>query len=72
MICGKIAVRYKFYLKNCARADYDNLIKVTQDIIVKKGWIEDDRKIYRAIIEKYPTKKDERIEVELKEIDLTD
>ena len=38
--------------------DYDNLIKPLQDILVKKGYIDDDRKIIEAHVYKYPALKD--------------
>lgn len=52
---GKIEVRYGFYLKNHSRTDNDNLVKPIQDILVKAGYIKDDRYIYRTVIEKYPS-----------------
>ena len=57
MIKGEIEVEYKFYLKNHGKADYDNYIKIVQDLIVKCGYIEDDRKIYKATIYKIPSDK---------------
>ncbi len=44
-LTGNISVKYVFFLKNCSRTDVDNLIKPTQDLLVKRGYIEDDRKI---------------------------
>lgn len=67
-VTGKVEIVYRFFLVNHSRTDYDNMIKVTQDIIVKKGYIEDDRKIYRATIEKIPSKED-RIEIEIYPLD---
>lgn len=67
MIKGDIEIEYKFYLKNCKMIDYDNCIKLTQDLIVKCGWIEDDRKIYKATIYKIPSKED-RIEIKIKKL----
>lgn len=64
MIEGIVQIHYKFYLKNHSRTDIDNLVKVTQDILVKKGYLQDDRKIYKAIVEKIPSKED-RIEITL-------
>ena len=62
------AISYRFELVNCWRTDYDNLIKILQDCIVRQGIISDDRKIVRAVIEKYPAKKDE-IMVEIESLD---
>ena len=64
MIKGDIEIEYKFYLKNCKMSDYDNQIKCCQDLIVKCGWIEDDRKIYKATIYKIPSNED-RIEIKI-------
>ena len=44
----------KFHLKNFARTDQDNLVKLLQDEMVKKGMISDDRKIVKHILEKFP------------------
>ena len=52
----KIEIEYKFYLKNHKMADYDNLIKITQDLLVHCGYIQDDRFIYKATIYKIPSK----------------
>lgn len=68
MAKGKIGVRYKFFLKNHASIDYDNLIKIMQDNLVKAGYMEDDRKIYKAYIEKIPCKYD-KIEIEIFELE---
>lgn len=45
MYTGLVKIDYTFYLKNFLMTDVDNLIKPLQDIIVKAGIIEDDRKI---------------------------
>lgn len=68
IIKGKIHILYRFFLKNHARMDIDNLVKVLQDMIVKKGYIEDDRLIYRMVVEKVPSKSD-KIQIEIKEFD---
>lgn len=59
---GLVELTYRFHLKNHKTTDYDNLIKPLQDILVKKGYIEDDRFIYKATIEKIPSKED-KIEI---------
>jgi Holliday junction resolvase RusA-like endonuclease len=61
---GVCCVYYRFYIKTHKVSDVDNLIKGLQDILVKRGFIEDDRYIYRIIAEKYPAQND-RIEVEI-------
>jgi len=58
---GKIEIHYTFYLINHSRTDYDNLIKITQDMLVNRGYLVDDSKIYKAIIEKIPSKEDKII-----------
>lgn len=64
-IKGFVEIHYKFHLVNWKRTDGDNLIKILTDCIVKKGIIEDDRKIMKYIIEKIPSEKD-IIEIEIK------
>ena len=49
---GQVEISYTFFLTNASRTDVDNLIKCFQDILVKKNYIEDDRKIYRIHAEK--------------------
>jgi Holliday junction resolvase RusA-like endonuclease len=49
-------VKYQFFLKNYSMSDYDNLIKQTQDLLVKTGFIKDDRRIKKATIEKFKSK----------------
>jgi Holliday junction resolvase RusA-like endonuclease len=68
MVIGKVGVKYRFFLKNHAMIDFDNLIKIMQDNLVKCGYIEDDRKIYKAYIEKIPCKAYNKIEIEIYEI----
>lgn len=58
MIKGMVEIEYEFFMKNHASVDYDNLIKVTQDLLVKCGYLEDDRHIYKATIWKIPSKED--------------
>lgn len=48
----KVAVEITLYLKNAERNDTDNFIKPLLDIIVKRGWIIDDRYIYKLIATK--------------------
>lgn len=63
---GMVRVHYRFFLRNHAQMDYDNLLKIMQDSLVKAGYIDDDRKIYHALIEKIPTKGADRIEIEIR------
>jgi len=58
MIRGIIEIVFIFHIKNHKMCDYDNMIKLLQDIIVKKGYIEDDRFIYKSTIYKMPSELD--------------
>ena len=66
-LTGMIVATYSFFIKNDKMTDGDNLVKVLQDILVKLGYIKDDRYIKRYIIEKYHSE-NEHIEVEFREI----
>lgn len=69
MMMGPVEVSYTFYIKNYSLTDIDNLIKPLQDIIVKRGYIEDDRKIIFMTAEKIKSK-EERIEVEIRKYEV--
>ena len=69
MVEGIVEVEYRFHVKNHKLSDYDNLIKITQDLIVEKGYIEDDRKIYKATIYKVPSERD-YIEINIKKYEM--
>lgn len=58
-------IAFDFYLRNFYLIDYDNCIKITQDCLVKRGILDDDRLIIDARIRKFPAAAD-RIEVEIK------
>lgn len=60
-------VRYTFYIKNYGNSDTGNLEKLITDIIVKKGYIKDDRYIKAMYLEKERVKdiKDERIVLDI-------
>ena len=51
-------VAYDFHLTNFGGTDQDNLVKVLQDCIVRKGIISDDRRIVEHRIRKFPSVKD--------------
>lgn len=51
-------IGFDFHLVNFHLTDYDNCIKVTQDCLVKRGILTDDRLIVDARIRKFPAKKD--------------
>lgn len=65
---GEVEIHYTFYIKNYGMTDVDNLIKPIQDIIVKKGYIEDDRKIVFLSAEKIKSK-EEKIIIEIRSYD---
>lgn len=71
-IDGLVEVTYRFYLKHHATTDYDNLLKPLQDILCKNGVLKDDRFIYRAVVEKYPCKTGDSIEIEIQPYELPD
>ena len=52
MITGYVVVEYEFHVKHFLRVDVDNFIKPFQDVLVKMGYIEDDRKIVTIIAKK--------------------
>src|SRR3990167_9805919 len=58
MIEGEIEIWFDFFLINYARTDISNLIKVTEDLLVKRGYFEDDRKIVKMHISKEKREKD--------------
>lgn len=63
-ITGEVEIHYKFFIKNYALSDVDNFLKPIQDIMVKSGIIEDDRKIKRIVAEKFKSD-DDRIEIDI-------
>lgn len=46
-------VEYRFYIKNYAMSDGDNMVKVLQDGLVRNGLLSDDRRIKRFSVEKF-------------------
>ena len=62
-------IAYDFHLVNFALTDADNLVKVLQDCLVKRGIITDDRKIIDYRIRKFPAEVD-RIVVNIDGCDL--
>lgn len=57
-IKGWVGVEIKFYFKNFGCRDIDNSIKPLLDILKKKGYFEDDRKIVWLRVEKMRSKKE--------------
>jgi len=70
MIKGTVSVKLDFFIKNVARSDVDNLLKGTLDLIVKAGYIEDDRYIYHLKARKFKVEEEanERIELRIKHL----
>lgn len=52
MIFGYVSIDIVLYFNRPNNCDLDNPIKPILDIITKKGYIEDDRKIYELSIKK--------------------
>lgn len=68
MLTGWVMVDFLFYLppSSYALSDISNLVKILEDCIVKKGYIEDDRKIVEMRTRK--TRSDNpRVEVYIKQ-----
>ena len=63
---GLLELHIKFYFKNYKMRDVDNPAKPILDILKKKGWIKDDRFVYRLILDKIPSKKN-GVEIILKQ-----
>lgn len=57
-VSGEVEVWFDFFLVNYARTDISNLVKITEDIIVKKKFIEDDRKVVKMHLTKHRSKTD--------------
>lgn len=59
---------YDFYLVRFSTTDWDNLVKITQDCLVARGIIDDDRLIIDARVRKFKATKD-RIEITVEAYD---
>jgi Holliday junction resolvase RusA-like endonuclease len=57
-------IAYDFYLVRFSTTDWDNCVKITQDCLVRRGIITDDRLIVDARVRKFPSKEN-RIEIEI-------
>jgi len=66
LVKGEVEIHYTFHLKRYSTSDVDNFIKPLQDILVKMGAIEDDKKVVRIVAEKVKDEK-EFTEVEIKQ-----
>lgn len=60
---GEYFIKYVFYIKNYAKSDTANFEKLITDILVKRGYLKDDRYIKAMYLEKVSVKdiKDEKI-----------
>lgn len=60
---GEVFIKYVFYFKNYAASDASNAIKLIEDLLVKRGYLVDDRFVKGGVFikEKVEDKKDEKI-----------
>jgi len=67
IIEGEIFIKYIFYLKNYDNSDEDNCKKIIQDILVKRGYLVDDKYIKASISMKEKVKNilEEKIGIEI-------
>ena len=66
MIEGEVEVEVRFWIKKYKQNDVDNFAKPFLDSLVRRGYIEDDRKIIKLTLEKFPTQGTPRIELGIK------
>lgn len=64
---GEYFIKYVFYIKNYKMSDTGNFEKLITDLLVKRGYLKDDRFIKALYLEKVKVKdiKDERIVLEI-------
>lgn len=55
---GWYDIRFDFYLRSYKVSDLSNLIKITEDCLVKAGIVEDDRFCKLMTVAKHPSRKD--------------
>lgn len=58
MVHGNVHVELDFFYKRDKVRDLDNGVKPLLDILVKRGYIEDDRYIYELIVRKHKRNKE--------------
>lgn len=60
---GEVFIKYIFYFKNYANSDASNGIKLIEDLLVKRGYLKDDRYVKGGFFIKEPVSdvKDEKI-----------
>jgi Holliday junction resolvase RusA-like endonuclease len=61
MVKGEVEMTLELFMKKAtySRADVSNQVKVLEDILTKKGYYEDDRKIVSLHVHKYLSDKSE-------------
>lgn len=64
---GEYFIKYVFYIKNYTLSDTGNFEKLITDILVKRGYLKDDRYVKAIYLEKRKVKdiKDEKIVVDI-------
>ena len=64
---GEYFIKYVFYIKNYKMSDTGNFEKLITDLLVKRGYLKDDRFIKAMYLEKVKVKdiKDERIIIDI-------
>lgn len=67
-IPGEVQIHYTFYLANHKMTDVSNVVKVLEDVLVKCGYFEDDRKVYYFTARKVPSDVN-KIEVDILPLD---
>lgn|SRR3990167_1042263 len=55
---GKYSLTLDFFLRSPGRGDISNLVKILEDILVKKGYVEDDRYCYDLRVRKHKAPQD--------------
>lgn len=53
---GEYFIKYVFYIKNYKMSDTGNFEKLITDLLVKRGYLKDDRYIKAMYLEKQPVK----------------
>lgn len=64
---GEYFIKYVFYIKNYKNSDTGNLEKLITDLLVKRGYLKDDRYIKAMYLEKFAVKDiaDEKIIIDI-------
>ena len=64
---GELFIKFNFFLKNYINSDVSNGVKLIEDILVKRGYLKDDRYVKAIYVEKNPVKdiKDEKMIIDI-------